>query len=449
MDMDMDMDMDYNMGFGMPIDPSGSGGGAADRMTMDDFEDGLTFTDDDFSFFDKPTTGTSRAASGTVIAPVSAMSHSGVESGLTPAAGPAPFGLSPPFYGDIGSGPGPPSGTPGHPGSSPWVPSALGEAFTPRFDGPSSDLMAHSPDKTTSSHSAPATPTVQLSPSSDHLGRISRPHHRPSIFDPIPFAVSHRISDGKYVSGKFSLPSPPDEEDRTSGWKIKYSAATDPRIGVVRKLMSVKKSFDQGSRDSKMSPSWIREHDEWQRSPSDEANGDKSEDSDDDDIELDDSPMVSRPSTPSPTYLPAGPTLLHMQFRHSELLRISIPLRPPGVAVAHTPTASATAAASIPTPASPAAAENSKSLEAAAYILAKEAVENNVWARAWYLAHSARYASEVWQADVKTIIQLLENVQLLQGPLDIRSLFELGRFLFCFGAGDIRLTISTYRARLS
>ena len=72
-----------------------------------------------------------------------------------------------------------------------------------------------------------------------------------SIFDPIPFASSHRVADGKYAVGKFALPSP-DDEDRTesldfstappspTGWRFKYDLATDPRIGVVRKLIGVK-----------------------------------------------------------------------------------------------------------------------------------------------------------------------------------------------------------------
>ena len=49
--------------------------------------------------------------------------------------------------------------------------------------------------------------------------------------------------------GKFALPSPPDEEDRTqpipylsspsqnNHWKYQYNAATGPRVGLVRKLL--------------------------------------------------------------------------------------------------------------------------------------------------------------------------------------------------------------------
>jgi mediator of RNA polymerase II transcription subunit 13 len=438
------MDVDFDMSFGIPINATGVGGGAADRMNTDDFEDGLTFTDDDFSFFDRPSANTtSKLVSGAATAihlPIPSGTPSiKMESGLTPAAGPAPFGLSPPFYGDVGSGLGLHSVTPGHPGSSPWIPSSLAEAFTPRFDGPPPDLMPSSPGKTHSSNSTPATPNVQLSPGSDYASHRFTARFGPSIFDPIPFAVSHRISDGKYASGKFSLSTPLDEEDRTEGWKRKYDAETDPSIGVVRKLK--RKCDEQGSRDSKMSPSWVREHDDWNNSPSEDLDASKSEESEDEDV--DDSPMVSRPSTPPPAYLPPGPHLLHTQFHHSELLPLSTPLRPPGVAVAPAVIASTAAAASVPTPVSPAAAasEKSKSLEAAAYTVAKEVVENSVWADAWRSNATGPVASgpatEVWQTDVMTVVQLLDCIPALEGPLDIQNLFELGLFLLCALSDDV------------
>ena len=439
------MDVDFDLGFGMPMDSTGVGGGVADRMNTDDFEDGLTFTDDDFSFFDRPSANsTSRVVSGAAIStsvPIQVGTLSTrVESGLTPAAGPAPFGLSPPFYGDTGSGVGPHSATPGHPGSSPWVPSSLVEGFTPRFDSSLPDLMPPSPGKTPSSHSAPATPNVQLSPGSDPSSRRLSARFGPSIFDPIPFAVSHRISDGKYASGKFSLPTPPDEEDRTKGWKLKYIAKTNPSIGVVRKLIGVKrKSFEQGSRESKMSPPWVRDDEDWGRSLSDDLDVGRSDESDDE--EVGDSPIVSRPSTPPLAYLPPGPTLLHTHFHHSELLPASTPLRPPGVAVPPAIIAStAAAAASVPTPVSPAAAlgvatEKSKSLEAAAYTVAKEVVENSVWADAW-CSNATGFmspgpATNVWQTDVVAVAQLLDGIPALEGPLDIKTLFELGKSLSC------------------
>lgn len=431
------MDIDYDMGMRMGrfIDTSGAGCGDGE----DNFGD-MMFTDDDFSFFDGPNEG----SKGPVV---------GEGNGLLPAAnvsasvpgnssvGHTSFGFSPPFYGDIGSGPGPPGATPGPPGSSPWVPSMLAEGFTPRYDGPP-DLIASSPGKTPSSHSMPTTPTVQLSPCTDgSRPPRSRLHFGPSIFDPIPFADSHRISDGKYASGKFSLHSPPDEEDWTQGWKLKYDAATDFRIGL-RKLIGVKrKSFEQGSREGKMPP-WTRKHEDWESSkPEDAEVAEKSEESEEEDADMEDSPLDSRPSTPPPSYLPLGPTLLHTQFRHSELLPLCSPLRPP-VTASDTSSSISTAAAvaSVPTPVSPAAAlgaaaEKSKSLEAAAFTLAKEVVENNVWAKAWRtnaVGISWNPATEVWQADVGTVVNLLNSVSTFEGPIDIKALYQSGMLLLYF-----------------
>lgn len=64
----------------------------------------------------------------------------------------------------------------------------------------------------------------------------------------------------------------------------------------------------------------------------------------------------TRPSTPTPSYLPLGPTLLHTYFNHSELLSSSLPLKMPGSTVS--PPAHLTAGSgpmSVPTPVSPAA----------------------------------------------------------------------------------------------
>jgi mediator of RNA polymerase II transcription subunit 13 len=295
------------------------------------------------------------------------------------------------------------------------------------------------------------------------------------IFDPIPFAAYHRALDGKYAVGKFafpfSLPSPPEENITmqgmgspklgtvvlgtvnekesgitVNGWESKYRAATDPRIGVLKKLIGVKrKIFVQGGRDSAsgingtkklMSPSWIREHEDWEDTSSplkadvdtrSEADSESEEDEDD----YAESPIVSRPSTPLPAYLPLGPTLLSTHFEHSQLLPLSTPLRPPGAAVAPTNITISAPAASVPTPVSPAAtmgaaSEKSKSLEAAAFTLAMEVVENPLWADAWCASSlGVKQSSGVWPADVRNISQLLEAVPGLEGPLDIGTLFGL------------------------
>jgi mediator of RNA polymerase II transcription subunit 13, fungi type len=423
----MDMGMDFNMGF---VDNTGGGGGAYGRVTMD-FDD--AFTEDDFDFFDRPT------ASASKVVPIPIKME-----GLTPAAGPASLGMdmSPPLFSDglHLSGPGPPN-------QSPWTMGSLGEGFTPRFTDhhhtgenipPTPQLLPPSPGPTPPSLSAPTTPNVKLAHRREHTiqARLGT-----SIFEPIPFDPSHRIADGKYAVGKFALPSPPDEEDRTepmffsikNGWRYNYEAATDHRIGIVRKLIGVKrKSFDQGTRRIKMSPSWIREHEDWEGGMGKmEVDEDLMKDESDDDDADADSPILSRPSTPTPAYVPLGPTLLHMHFHHSQLLPRCSPLRPPGAAVAQT---AAPPPTNVPTPVSPAAmigaaSEKSKSLEAAASTVAREVVENVIWAEVWRSntgGHGGQVDGEVWQSDVKNAAQLLSRVRGLESDVDLSRLFQLG-----------------------
>ena len=447
----LDMGMDFGMGFDMDMDPiTGGGGGAGtnyDRGAME-YED--AFTDDDFSFFDRP----SRTAP---IDTPTTLNNAHIVSSLTPAVGSGPLTFSSPLFGEglHQTGPGSLSFTPGQqPAQSPWATGPLGDVFTPKFsenDVTRSDILLPSPGPTPWSHSAPSSPNVQLS--YDHNqqeNRRPRTSHGPSVFDPIPFAPCHRLSDGKYAVGKFALPSPPDEEDRTeeisipsssplrnSGWKIRYNAATDPRIGLVRKLIGVKrKSFDQGFREAKTSPFWDREHEDWGTKAVTQLVDNKSEAESDEDVENNDSPIASRSSTPLPAYLPLGPTFLHTQFQHCQLLPLSTPLRPPGAAVAPTNITSPPAPTSVPTPVSPAAvigaaSEKSKSLEAAACAVAREVIENPVWASTWRTnisrSGTPEQAWEIWQSDVMAVKSLLQDVPVLTKSLDLAGLFETGK----------------------
>jgi mediator of RNA polymerase II transcription subunit 13 len=439
------LDMDFEMGFHMNMDPmtgaGGSGSGHYDRSGMD-YED--AFTDDDFSFFDRP--------SRTVPVDASTTLHNvRIGSEVTSTADSGPLAFPSPLFceGLHPTGPGPPTFTSSQqPDLSPW---ASGDVFSPKFaenDGIHLDMLLPSPGQTPWPHSAPPSPSVQLS--HDHARHESRrpsTSHGPSVFDPIPFAPSHRVSDGKYAVGKFALPSPPDEEDRTEaipsssprtdGWQFRYNAVTDPRIGVVRKLIGVKrKSCDQGSREAKLSPSWDRERQDWGKCAENNLDNDKSEAESEDDVDENELPTASRPSTPLPMYLPLGPALLHTRFQHCQLLPLSTPLRPPGAAVAPTSIMSPPAQTSVPTPVSPAAligaaSEKSKSLEAAAYGVAREVVENAVWGRFW-MANISRLGTlkqpawQIWQDDVMVVKHLLENVPVLQNSLDIAALFQLG-----------------------
>ncbi|CAK5281931.1 unnamed protein product [Mycena citricolor] len=402
------------------------------------------FTDDDFSFFDRPQT-TLPVVSGSMGLPVSMSSSDahlrapGMMGMLGMGLGgtmPMPMSISPPVFG-LGTGLG--VGL----GESPGDWAATANAFTPGGASELNHLMASLPDlmppspgetpQTTGSSSAPSTPSVQLV--AEELGGVR-------LFDPIPFAESHRLADGKYAVGKFALPSPPPEEDddfeieQHRGWQFKYASATDPRIGVVRKLIGVKRKTSTSTDKRpkfKASPAWAREHEDWEQQPaipSDTESEPESEDGDGD-LDEDSNPMMSRPSTPTPSYLPLGPTLLHTHFQHSQLLPLSNALRPPGSAVAATPIYHNPASASVPTPVSPAAllgaaSEKSKSLEAAALSVGTEVVENALWAESWrpgmagYLSRDA-----VWPADVRRVAELLSGVREVEGPLDLGALFDV------------------------
>ncbi|KAG5650092.1 hypothetical protein H0H81_000801, partial [Sphagnurus paluster] len=511
MNMDMDMDFDMGMGLNMGFGMDASRGGGYDNGSGNgiDFDDSA-FTDDDFSFFDRPSAPARSLSTSLPLGPSSipipthlAINPISSGSGSIHAVTQTPLSIvsSPLYVSDVHlSGPGPPQQTPTPHASnlppSPWV----SADFTPRFtnidgDADPPDLLPPSPCLTPQSHSSvPATPIVHL-----HLESEPNPT---SAFDPIPFATYHRTLDNKYAMGKFSLPSPPYEEDHTESnftwqlgtsshvsvvsstggrsgttvapivvnipnnittttnentgndgsWRLKYMAATDPRIGVVRKLIGVKRkmNFEPSgrpplTRHPSMPPSWIREHEEWENNHSeihvtseasmmpDEFPEEDSEEDMDDGEDSAASPLISRPSTPSPAYLPLGPTLLHTQFQHAELLGLSTPLRPPGAAVAPSSISSAlSGAASVPTPVSPAAmlgaaSERSKSLEAAAFTVAAEVVENSLWARAWRASTLAgvRKRPDIWLADVQWIVQLLKAIPGLESTLNLGTLFGL------------------------
>ncbi|THG99552.1 hypothetical protein EW026_g2824 [Hermanssonia centrifuga] len=406
------------------------------------------FTDDDFNFFDAPAPNT--------------RSFTVTGSGLTPAAGPAPFGIPPPAFstGIIPLGLGPPSGlSQAHP--LPWMTQVLGEAFTPHsIDTPVSamlpppELLPATPALTPPSQSAPVTPVVVLSDreSITYRRKGSIGNLSPSAFDPIPFARSHKMADGKYLMGKFALPSPPDEEDR-----------------MIRRLVGAKRKrggYDDAGRGEKLSPSWMDGPDGWiSSSPgnmldTDMADPRSESESGSESGELDglfaeerDAKSVSRPHTPPPAYLPLGPTLVQTQFCHQFLLPLSIPLRPPGVGIQNP---AAAAPMSVPTPVSPAAvlgamSEKSKALEDAAQILVKEVVENCIWAKVWRAnAVAAQGAtnppSKLWQVDVKGVHKLL-SLSGIPSSLSLEEVFSdevvdtvslqlLGRPLLSVGKSD-------------
>ena len=423
----------YDMGFDMNVDnigPGSSGGTTSTGHANTDFEDGFVFTEDDFDFFDRPS-GITRVAR-----PIPNFHD---ESSL-PLAVSAPLGFPPSIIGD-GTFSAVAAFTPVQQQSSPFAPVVNGDVFTPRFSelyriqdlvptGP--DMVLPSPGPTLDSE--PTTPQVKLS-----LEHKQEPTIPPSFFDPIPFAQSHILSDTKYHMGKFALPSPPDEEDRTgpipnpsspsqnNHWKRRYDVATDPRIGLVRKLIGVKrKSFGQGSRRH---PSWLHHSPELEQT--DDADDISDIASEDEDINDPEPAIPSRTTTPPPAYLSFGPTLLHMQFSHSCLLPLSKPLRPPGAAIAPM-TMPTPAPTSVPTPVSPAAAlgaasERSKSLEAAGSMIAREVVENCIFADAWRTSNthcSPHRQPDVWPTDVSTLASIIRGLPALEGPVELQTFLQ-------------------------
>jgi len=455
-------DVNINVGMGIdshpysvdPIAGGGSGGawgtGDMGRMDIDSGIDSI-FTEADFEFWDdgKP------QQSGISTAPVSVPPRLGINSGtsLAHTSGPSPLGISPQIFEDTKPPPIIPSSH-----APLWPPSVLPGGFSQQGGVldvamelfPSSPTKTLSPSGPTTPHSIALDSAVRLMPRSPLAGG--------GIFDAIPFASTYRTADGKYTAGKFALPSPPDEEDRTQlitglpspragGWRNRYDAATDPRVGVVQKLKDLKRKTT--ANDGSEGSVWARGSEEWTRNvmqtpppeegytPSDDSDTDEGED---DDMQLDEdddevtSPVTgSRPFTPLPSYLPVGPTLLHTHFQHNLLLGQSTPLYPSRTAPSPSGQTPGAAPVSVPTPVSPAAllgaaSEKSKSLEAAAQILAKEVVESAAWNDGWCMNAvdcwaEHRGTTEVWQADVRCVAKALGTLPGLDGPLDLQSVF--------------------------
>ena len=457
---------DVGIGVGMGIDSlpygvdpiaggSGSGGWETSnmgRMDIDGAGIDSIFTDADFDFWDDGKPQQTVISSASASAPVPPPLNITRETSLTHTARPAALAIPPQLFEDTKIPVVVPSSL-----APAWTPGTLAGSFLPQGNvlDAAADLILASPTKTLSSSSVPATPCqVALDPAVRLIPRS--PLGGGSVFDAIPFASTYRVTDGKYTAGKFALPSPPDEEDRTHSvigpssprgvsWWSSYDAATNPRVGVVRKLIGIKRknTLDDCAETSE----WVRGSREWARnvmqtpppeegySPSDDS------ESDDDEMQIDDdkddevtSPVTGpRPFTPLPSYLPLGPTLLHTHFQHSLLLPLCTPLRQSRAAASPSGQTPGAAPVSVPTPVSPAAllgaaSEKSKSLEAAAQILAKEVVESATWDEAWranavdsWTEH--RCTTEVWQTDVRCVAKALATLPGLESPLDLQSVF--------------------------
>lgn len=441
----LDYSMGFNMNMGSMANTAGDPGQTAASFGLD--ED-FAFTDDDFDFFDNPSVTTKNEPS------TSAMDATmSIFSALASDPGPLSTDFTSTVMHDNShlSYSAPPMSALSQPQTSHWLANSLADGLTPSEVGAADLHVVLSPAKTPLSHSAPSTPSVQLSEQYSSL-LTNRRKSGPEAFEPIPFAASHSTADHKYALGKFALPTPPDEEDRAetfqyratsplTGWKLRYHNATDPRVGIVRRLVgSKRKAPSQGGRQSKLAVSWEREYEEWSsNSPTAvDVEETKSESDLDDETWVDEDETTtrseSRPVTPPPPYVPLGPTLLSTYFQLSRLLPFSRPLESlPGNDNA---VGTLSAPLSVPTPVSPAAvfgaaSEKTKSLEAAAQILVREAAENSLWVKAWNACAMAgrqtvKPAAKVWQAAIKRTIKLCGNVENSHSPLHIRDLFTAG-----------------------
>ncbi|KAF9534436.1 mediator complex subunit 13 C-terminal-domain-containing protein [Crepidotus variabilis] len=411
-----------------------------------DFDD--AFTDDDFSFFDRP----SRIPQfpDPQNQPLSA-TDSLVSHFLHSTSNAVPS--SPSNFGDLMGGshlhiPQPSL-------SQIWSPSAFMEGLTPRSlvdhtDSLPPELLPSSQGNTPESHSAPPTPDIQLDFDHDvDLGQLTV-NNSAKIFDPIPFASQHTSSDGKYAIGKFSHSSPPAETSISlpsspsafmahNEWKLRYDSATNPRLRLVKKLIGVKRKIPPPTSHDQHPPSkrtfWSSVQAHWDEPPVDDESVlalNDSESEHEDDFCEDESLPASRPVTPPPSYIPLGPSLISTYFNHKDLLPLSVPLRPPGAAIsALNLTHPSNPAASVPTPVSPAAhlgasTERSRSLEAAASAIASEVIENPVWAESWKAnVVGVKNSGEIWPTDVRMVKILLEQLPEWQGVADMATIFGL------------------------
>lgn len=451
------LDMDFvmnNIGleFNLDMGPMANASSAGTSMTSFDGRDGTAintagiefedaFTDDDFNFFDRPSRPNQPSNP-----PSDPNGHA--SSSLFSTGNPIGLGISPPNFKSLYEPHCTQSTTHLH------TPGGFMDNFTPcslvdHLDSGPPGLLPSSPTPTPESLPS-STPTVHLdvdsSPKQSVAIAESLSQTSIGLFEPIPFAAFHREADDKYAVGKFALPSPPSEAGCmpvslltpprcvNSGWRFEYKALTDPSVGLVKKLIGVKRKLPTLHSKSNKLPSkkvfWTI-GDNWdgeeETQENEESDGDSIQDAQESDVST-----PSRPTTPAPSYLPLGPTLITAQFQHSHLLSLSIPLRPPGAAIPPLTLGSTNnPTLSVPTPVSPAAmmgatSERSLSLEAAASAIAVEVVENPLWAESWNAnVVDVNNVGEVWATDIKAVQKLLKCIPGLETPLSVAELFGL------------------------
>lgn len=423
------LEIDYEMGFGMGVDTINRSAGVGDETGITTDLDNIygVFTDDDFDFFDRPNLDESYLDQTPSVNPF--------RDSLAPQPRAIPLVAAPtsPTNGTMtyhGHSAG--NGEPASPAPSPWT-------STPRVDPLALiDSMEPMSPPSISSHSTPSTPQA--------IPDLERPSvtHGSSVFDPIWFAPTHRTSDHKYASGKFSLPGQRATRVTTipqhdAGWRFRYNDATDPRISLVRRLAapSHEENGNGVKGGSALRDDWINalsegEGEDWSdmESVDDRSTGF---------VEAADiSVLLDRPCTPPPQFTPSGPSLLDCRFHHSHLLPLSRPLHSPSSALVTTGLQGVVPTISVPTPVSPPemSGEKSKSWEAAASLLVREVVENSLWAESWQannrLAFRTTYGSTISQGDMSQLASALDTLDDSHTSLEMGSLFDLGTILLCY-----------------
>jgi mediator of RNA polymerase II transcription subunit 13 len=426
------LEIDYEMSFGMGINTVDRGAGISDETGITTDLDNIygVFTDDDFNVFDRPGLDGNyldQSPSVSLFRDPLVSQHGAIPLTVAPTS---PVNGPPTHHGHVAG-----NEHPASPSPSPWT-------STPRADPLALiDSMESLSSPSISSQSIPSTPQAILD--------FGRPlgAHGSSIFDPIWFAPTHRTSDHKYASGKFSLSDQravqvTNTPQHSSGWRFRYNDATDPRISVVRRLTGPQfKENGNGITDGSIPG------DDWGAPLSDEEGEDWSEVESIDDkstgcVEATDiSVLLDRPCTPPPQFTPLGPSLLDCQFHHTHILPLSRPLRSPSSALAATNLQGIVPTISVPTPISPLAmlGEKLRSWEAAAGLLVREVVENSLWAESWQVNNchtfgTTPYASNTCQGDVSQLASALGTLDDVRTSLEMGTLFDLGTisFVTCF-----------------
>lgn len=433
---------DITLGYGMGADKMLSKGLATISATQsqENFDSFGAFTDDDFNFFDDPistslsaiptyTNGPSAAESflsdpaisSTVDTSENLLKALNIES-----VSPTDFfsSLSVPV---IASNSLPP--TPADPlnlaTSKPSKNGDIKDIVFSTFGSTEAPDLAHSPsDRSSTSPTGPPTPDAFIIPSSEL--------DQDDLFQPLRFRSHHQMADAKYMSGKFSSSIVPESEEETlagiRNWRGPYSLATDPGTRIVKRLVGMKRR--QTSQGGRQTPDVVYKNGAYDDifSVSDEEIEDDDlqntdTDSDESDVESDGA-ISSRPSTPLPSYVPLGPSLVATHLSHALLFPISVSLRPAGASFSDPGLPSPLAANAVPTPISPSAtggrSRNTKATELLANALCGELIDNAVWADDWRALHSVKKSTDQESSSSEDVFY--DNKYMLSGSYFVESM---------------------------